>query len=235
MRMTSLRKPLQLLSIPSNAKNAIVAFSSSSLSHEELNKINLLLPRLCLSDHLTTAIQLTTTALLTNPPPNSLSLSILTHSLASQPDMTLPMSLLTRLLRTPHSHRHLAPIATTLAASYFKMGKPKEALKVFKWMVRPGSPFKLDDKVCGVLVKGFCRNAMVVEALKVLRAMAAANVAPCGGLKMVVCRGLLKEAKIREAVELNGALDRVRDGDGDEGLNKKLLEVLDRIIENWME
>ena len=72
---------------------------------------------------------------------------------------------------------------------------------------------------------------MVFESLKVLRAMAAAEnggaTAACSGLGKVVCRGLLREARVREAVELSDALE------GDEA--KKVLELLDRIIEDWTE
>lgn len=99
---------------------------------------------------------------------------------------------------------------------------------MFNWMVRPGSPWELEEKICGVLVSGFCRNGMVLEALKVLRAMAAANVEPRGGLRKLVYRGLLREARVREAMELNAALEF----DCDEG-RKKAFVLLDRMIENW--
>lgn len=115
-----------------------------------------------------------------------------------------------------------------LIAAYFKKGKTKEALKLFNWMVRPGSPWALDEKVCGILVYGFCRNGMVLEALKVLRAMATTNVVPRGGLRKLVYSGLLMEARINEAMELNEALEF----DCDDGM-KKVLELLDRLIENW--
>ncbi|PPS09191.1 hypothetical protein GOBAR_AA11448 [Gossypium barbadense] len=106
--------------------------SSPTLTPEEISKINLLLPRLCLFNHLPTAIQLTTTALtLPNPPPDpkSLSLSILIHSLTLQPDLKLPMSLLTRLSRKHPPHPYLTPISTMLIASYLKKDRPKDALK----------------------------------------------------------------------------------------------------------
>jgi pentatricopeptide repeat protein len=80
--------------------------------------------------------------------------------------MVLPMSLLTRLKHNPVAHSHLTPITTMLIASYFKKHKPKEALKVFNWMVRPGSPCVLDEKVCGILVSGFCKQGMVLEGFE---------------------------------------------------------------------
>ncbi|GMN54922.1 hypothetical protein TIFTF001_024050 [Ficus carica] len=99
-----------------------------SLTADEIAQVNLLLPRLFLSSdhcHLATATKLATAALLTNSPPNSVSLSPLLLSLASLPssDTSLPMSLLTRLR---HSHSpHLFPSVTALAASYFRAAHPK--------------------------------------------------------------------------------------------------------------
>lgn len=105
---------------------------------------------------------------------------------------------------------------------------------MFNWIVRPGSPCVLDGKVCGVLVSGFCRNRMVLEALKVVRAMVAANVFPGGNLKKRICRGLLWEARIREAMELNEPLGCLGDGESDEGAGKVLV-LLDHMIANWKE
>ncbi|KAH7544876.1 hypothetical protein FEM48_Zijuj01G0032400 [Ziziphus jujuba var. spinosa] len=246
--MKALNRHLQLLVVPSKSNICLgfqtlsVSFLSSSaqqstnqiLTQEELTKINLLIPRLCLTNQLPTAIHLTNTALLTNPPLKSISLSILVDSLASQPDMARPMSLLTRLRHSPVSHHYLMPINTMLIASYFKKGKPKEALKLFNWIVRPGSPCVLDGKVCGILVNGFCRNRMVLEALKVVRAMVAANVFPGGDLKERIYRGLLWEARIREAMELYESLGCLGDGEGGEGA-RKVLALLDHMIANWKE
>ena len=121
--------------------------SKFTLSQQELTKINLLIPRLCLSNNLTTAIQLATTSLLTDPPHKSISFSILIHSLTSQPDMAKPMSLLTILRHTPQSHAHLTPITTMLVISYVKKKRPKEAFKVYQWMLRPGSPCSKVEKI----------------------------------------------------------------------------------------
>ncbi|KAF4350411.1 hypothetical protein F8388_004659 [Cannabis sativa] len=122
----------------------------------------------------------------------------------------MPMSLLTRLRRSPMSQHHVAPINNTLVAAYFRKGKPKEAIKVFNWMVRSGSPFKLVEKFCGILVDGFCRSGMVLKALKVLRAMVAADICPHGELRKVVYRGLLREARIRERWGLMGLISGAR-------------------------
>jgi pentatricopeptide repeat protein len=216
----------------SEASPASKPIISSNLTQEELTKINLLLPRLCLSNHLPTAIHLTSTVLLTNPPTKSLSLSILVDSLTSQPYMSLPMSLLTHLNHNPTAHSHLTPITTMLIASYFKKHKPKEALKVFNWMVRPGSPCVLDEKVCRILVYGFCKQGIVLEALKVLRAMVGVNLVPGRDLGTWVYRGLLREARIKDALELNEALGLVKDVVGDEAV-KKVLGLLDHMIVLW--
>ncbi|EXB53618.1 hypothetical protein L484_005168 [Morus notabilis] len=227
-----------------HSSQAFFSYSSSSassssccrsLTEDELAKINLLLPRLCLSDDLKTATRLATAALLTNPPPKSLSLSPLLLFLASLPnDTSLPMSLLTRLRHSPPSHhRHVVPIATALASSYFRAANPKQAFKLFNWLVRPGSPFVLDRTFCGVLVNGLCRNGMLLESLKVLRAMVASS---NGGNRCeesfgrLICRGFLREARVWEAVELSQALDYHHHRDEDDN---KVLLVLDRIIQNW--
>jgi pentatricopeptide repeat protein len=146
--------------------------------------------------------------------------------------MALPMSLLTRLKHNPVAHCHLNPITTMLIASYFKKHKPKEALKVFNWMVRPGSPCVLDEKVCGILVCGFCKQGMVLEALKVLRAMVGVNLVPGRELGTWVYRRLLREARIKEAMELNQALGLVKYVGGDEAV-KKVLVLLDDMIAIW--
>lgn len=93
----------------------------------------------------------------------------------------------------------------------------------------------LDERVCGVLVCGFCKNGMVLEALNVLRAMLSANIVPGCGLRKWVYRGLLREARIRDALDLNEALDCVGDsekGGESEGF-KKVLALLDHMIVNW--
>ncbi|KAF5472213.1 hypothetical protein F2P56_008950 [Juglans regia] len=220
--------PLSTIAAASTSSEA--TSSIATLTQEELTKINLLLPRLCLSNHLPTAIHLTITALLTNPPPKSVSLSILVDSLTSEPDMALPMSLLTRLKHSPLAHPYLTPINTLLIASYFRKHKPKEALKVFNWMVRPGSPCVLDEKVCGILVIGFCKNGMILEALKVLRAMVGVNLVPETG--NWVYRGLLREARIEEALKLNEALGSIMDIGGDVAV-KNVGKVLDHMISKW--
>ncbi|KAM1383823.1 hypothetical protein ACFX2F_036114 [Malus domestica] len=249
--MKSVQKPLQILSRASKFTTTPLSFSISSsasesitapkptkqpqpegLTQEDLTQINLLLPRLCLLNHLDTATHLAITALLANPPLESVSLSVLIHSFTSQPDLARPMSLLTRLRHNPPSHPHLTPIATMLIASYFKKNRPREAFKMFSWLVRPGSQCVLDERVCEVLVNGFCRKGMVCEGLKVLRAMLGANIVPGGGVRKWVYRGLLREARIKEAVELNEALGCVRvgaNGDESEGV-KKVLALLDHMI-----
>ncbi|KAM0962631.1 hypothetical protein ACFX13_022149 [Malus domestica] len=77
------------------------------LTQEDLTKINFLLRRLCLLNHLDTVTHLAITALLANLPLESVFLSVLIHSFTSQPDLARPMSLLTHLRHNPHSHPHL--------------------------------------------------------------------------------------------------------------------------------
>ncbi|KDP43134.1 hypothetical protein JCGZ_26667 [Jatropha curcas] len=208
--------------------------SELSLTQQELTKINLLIPRLCLSDHLTTAIHLTTTSLLTNPPQKSISFSILIHFLTSQPDMAKSMSFLTILRHTPQVHCHLTPITTMLITSYVKKRRPKEALKVYQWMQRPGSPCKVERIVYEVLVNRFCGFGLVLEGLRILKDMVAVGFVPKNGLRRTVYRSLLREARVGKAVELNEALYGCFEDDNGEGV-KKVRELLDSIIGNWTE
>ncbi|XP_010260762.1 PREDICTED: pentatricopeptide repeat-containing protein At3g53700, chloroplastic-like [Nelumbo nucifera] len=205
---------------------------AAQLTSEELTKINLLIPRLCESNHLPEAIRLVDAALLTNPPLNSLSLSILIDRISEEPDMTQSMALLTRLKYNPNAHPALRPINHMLLVSYFKKHKFKEAMKVFNWMSRPDSPCTPDAGVYGVVIGGFCRHWKTLEALKVLRAMVGANVVVANDLRTQIYRSLLREARITEAQQLNEALDCVQGGK--EGV-QNIVELLDRMIENWME
>ncbi|KAM1094298.1 hypothetical protein ACFX2B_009195 [Malus domestica] len=246
-----IKKPLQIIfcalkftttplsfSIFSSASESITAPKPTKqpqpegLTQEDLTKINLFLPRLCLLNHFDTATHLTITALIANPPLESVSLSVLIHSFTSQPDLARPMLLLTRLKHNLPSHPHLMPIATMLIASYFKKNRSRKAFKMFSWLVRPRSQCVLDERVHEVLVNGFCRKRMVCEGLKVLRAMLGANIVLRGDGRKWVYRGLLREARIKEAVELNEALGCVRvgaNGDESEGV-KKVLALLDHMI-----
>ncbi|XP_050234875.1 uncharacterized protein LOC126683089 [Mercurialis annua] len=203
------------------------------LTNQELTKINLLIPRLCLSDNLTTATHLTTTALLTNPPHSSISLSILVHSLTSQPDMTQPMSLLTTLRHSPQAHNHLTPITTMLVMSYVRKKRVKEAFKVYQWMTRPGSPCKVEKIVFLGLVDGFCELGLVVDGLRVLRDMVGVGFVPGDGLRRRVFRKMLMEARVKEGLELDKALCFCANG-GVDGI-VKVRDLLDNIIGNWTE
>lgn len=115
-----------------------------------------------------------------------------------------------------------------LVTSYFNKYKYKEALKVFNWMERPDSPCSPDEKIYGIFIHGICKNGLVLEGLKVLRAMVGANMVPNCDLKECVYRGLLKQARINEAKELNDAFGCVN-GEG----MKKILLLLERLIVQW--
>lgn len=131
-------------------------YSSSSphrpLTKNQLARTNFLIPRLCLADRVKVAAKLAITALLTNPPPGSVSLSPLLDRLASKPGTERSLSFLARLRR-----RHVTPIAAVLAASYFNKSRPTDALTLFNWLATPNSPFSLDAKLAGVFITGFSR------------------------------------------------------------------------------
>ncbi|CAI0546308.1 unnamed protein product [Linum tenue] len=228
---------LQRSTVPALAATVTFPDEKPTLTDEEITKINLLIPRLCLSNtnHLPTAIQLMTTALLTNPPLQSLSLSIFIHSLTSEPDMAKPMSVLTVLRHNPSAHAHLSPTASMLVSSYMRRKRPKEALKVYHWMLRPGSACKVGKDVYGVLVYGFCNLGLVLDSLKVLRDMVDEGLLPGNGLRRIVKRSLLWEARVCEAVELDTALSACYTEGAAGEFYTKLLNLLDSLIGNWRE
>lgn len=201
------------------------------LTPEELKQVNLLLPRLCESDHLHEAIRLVDTVLLANPPLNSISLPILIDRLSQQPCMTHSMSLLNRLKHNPNTSHSLLHISKLLTASYLRKKRFKEAMKILNWMWRPDSPCAVDAVLYGVVVKGLCRNYRTVEALGVVKKMVEEKVVVGGELRDWVYRSLLREARIREAMELNEALgcDLV----GDEEQLQRVVGLLDRIMCEW--
>lgn len=78
---------------------------------------------------------------------------------------------------------------------------------------------------------------MVLEGLRVLREMLVRERDCVPGMEVRVraYRALLREARIKEAVELNKALlDCVGGADGSHGV-ENVLEILDRIISEWEE
>ncbi|GMH27713.1 hypothetical protein Nepgr_029556 [Nepenthes gracilis] len=235
-----MKQLLKLRRLFPSKPHSLRPFSSSSLSTpenvslspEEIAKINLLMPRLCNSDRVRDAVRLAEAALMAaSPPPKSLSISILVDRLSENPDMADSMALLNRLKHNPRTHFSLLAVIHMLLSSYFGKKKPKEALKVFNWMLRPDSPSPPNPAVYGVLICGFCGNSMLFEGLKVLRQMISSNCALEMEVRMAVYRGLLREARIREAKELNEKLECIGDGVSDGA--EKVLKLIDEIISKW--
>nr|XP_009772607.1 PREDICTED: uncharacterized protein LOC104222965 isoform X1 [Nicotiana sylvestris]XP_016509262.1 PREDICTED: uncharacterized protein LOC107826749 [Nicotiana tabacum] len=206
--------------------------TTTSLNQEELTQINLLIPRLCSSHHLKEAANLITTAFLTNPSLESLSLSIFIHRLSLEPDLTQPMYFLNRLKYTPKTQSFLIPICKKLVSLYFRDRQAKKALKIFHWVSRPDFPCVVDYGLCALFVNGFCKNGMVVEGLKVLRMMVVGNLKVGDEVRMCVYRSLLREARIKEAQELNEALKCAENGDKG---NEEVVALLDSVISDWIE
>ncbi|WOG89534.1 hypothetical protein DCAR_0208772 [Daucus carota subsp. sativus] len=199
------------------------------LTEEELNRINLLIPRLCLSNNLPQAISLVHTALLTNPPPTSISLSILVHSLSSDPDLTRPISFMTRIKHT--NPTFLPTISRMFLSSYFKKGQPRNAMKVFKWMTRPDCPDP-DHRFYAVAAGGFCRSGALLESLRAIRLLVGSGFVPGPDLRTQVYGALLRVAMIKEAQELSEAFSGcTRNGGG----GKKVVSLLDNMIACWVE
>ncbi|KAL0397211.1 UNVERIFIED_CONTAM: hypothetical protein Scaly_0169500 [Sesamum calycinum] len=66
--------------------------------------------------------------------------------------------------------------------------------------------------------------------------MASENLVVGNDVRMCVYRGLLREARVREALELNAALDDCALGsDGGAFGSKEVVDLLDRMIASWVE
>ncbi|KAI3463544.1 hypothetical protein Pfo_020207 [Paulownia fortunei] len=215
--------------------------SSAALTEEEVKQINAVIPRLCSSNHLKEAIHLISAALSTaNPPLSSLPLSSLINRLALEPDLTHLMHLLNALKYNPSTGKPLVlvPIAKMFVSSFFQKGQPKRAVKIFQWVSRPDFPGGVaeDLEFYAVLIDGFCKNGMILDSLRVLRVMASENLVVGSEVGMWVYRGLLREARVREALELNAALDSGTLGsDGGTFGSKEVVDLLDRMTANWVE
>lgn len=86
------------------------------------------------------------------------------------------------------------------------------------------------------LVDGFCMNEMTLESLRVLRVMASENLVIGDEIRVCVYRGLLREARVREALDLNAALSRCTPGsDGGTSGSEEVMDLLDKMIANWIE
>lgn len=142
------------------------------------------------------------------------------------------MYFLNRLKYTPKTQSFLIPICKKLVSLYFRDRQAKKALKIFHWVSRPDFPCVVDYGLCALFVNGFCKNGMVVEGLKVLRMMVVGNLKIGDEVRMCVYRSLLREARIREAQELNKALKCAENGDKG---NEEVVALLDGIISDWIE
>lgn len=136
------------------------------------------------------------------------------------------MSLINRLRHNPASQSSLPPVTLTLIDSYLNKQRPKEALKLLNWMLRPDFVSPPDAYLFRVLVSGLFGCRAGLEGLKALREMVRAGFAPEPDLREVVYRGLLKVAMVREASALDQALV---ESDGFD----RAFKLLDEFISNW--
>ncbi|KAL6552369.1 hypothetical protein OROHE_007733 [Orobanche hederae] len=215
--------------------------SSASLTEEELKQINDVVPRLCSSNHLKEAVQLISAALSTeNPPLSSLPLPVLIKTLVPEHQLTHTMHLLNSIKYNSNKEKALILlfIAKMFVSHFLRMGHPKAALKIFQWVSRPDFPGGLTDDLefYAVLIDGFCRNWMILDALRVLRVMASGNLVIGSEIRMWVYRGLLREARVKEALDLNAALGCGTLG-SDGGIldSKEVVDVLEQMIAKWVD
>lgn len=123
-----------------------------------------------------------------------------------------------------------------LISFFFQKGCPQKALKIFQWVSRPDFPGGVteDLEYYAVLVDGLCKKGMILDSLRVLRLMASENLVIGSEIRMWVYNGLLREARVREALEVNAALDcGTRGSDGGAFNSKEVVDLLDRMIANW--
>jgi pentatricopeptide repeat protein len=81
-------------------------------------------------------------------------------------------------------------------------------------------------------IRGFCKLERMLEVLRVLREMAMDEVVVGEDMRKLVYRGLLQEARIDEARELDLVLGRLEENcSGNEFV--KAREMLDRLISEW--
>lgn len=105
---------------------------------------------------------------------------------------------------------------------------------MYHWMLRPGSPCKVEKLVYELLVNGFCEFGLILEALRVLRDMVGVGFVPGDRLRKRVYRSLLREARVWDAIRLDEASCSCF-GDANSDGVKQLTEMLDSMIGSWTE
>lgn len=81
-------------------------------------------------------------------------------------------------------------------------------------------------------MEGFCRLGRMLDALIVVKEMVSDRISLASETRVTIYRGLLQQARVDEARELDPALiviEQSGEGSGD------ALKLLDRIIKNWEE
>ncbi|XP_078175834.1 uncharacterized protein LOC144569382 [Carex rostrata] len=202
------------------------AGGAANLSVSDLTSISNLLPRLIPSP---AASRLLSASLLL-PPPHP-SFRPLASLLSSLPDLAPTFSLLTALRHHPLKPSPL-PLFSPLLSSFLANRPYKDSSKIFFWLCRPDSAHRPDKHLYHMAIRGFCKLERMLEVLRVLREMARDNVIVGEDMRELVYRGLLQEARIDEARELDLVLRSLEENcSGDEF--EKALGMLDRLICEW--
>ncbi|KAG0485425.1 hypothetical protein HPP92_009504 [Vanilla planifolia] len=205
--------------------------STAVLTDAELGELRTLLPSLCDAGRPLDAVRLLDSALLAAPPLSSLPIPELTDRLSSLPDMSFSIRLLDALRNHPRRPSPL-PFCAILLSSYFRRRRLREAAKVFAWLCQGDSPCRPDMEIYGAAIQGFCERGRPFEAMRVAREMATDGMIPPEELRVLLCQGLLREARVEEALDLDSAIRRAVDGD--DGIHG-LTQLLDRMIRDWQE
>lgn len=206
---------------------------AATITAGDLTEINLLVPRLLDAGRQSEATRLVVTSLLLRPPLPSLPLPLLVRRLAAHPATAPAFALLTALRRAgPHCHYALPSAYRILAAAYLRDRRLKDALKVFDHMSRlrgvvAGLPGEEDY---GAMIRGIAGGGgRAEEVMRVFGKMVGDGVAVAPAVRERVVGCLLREARVREAEELEQAL--VRAGNGGDGGWVTVREMVERILQ----
>ncbi|KAJ3698514.1 hypothetical protein LUZ61_002219 [Rhynchospora tenuis] len=229
MHSNSQTKPHQMRIRHSHAFLSTTGATAASLSPSDLTSISTLLPRLITSGQLPVASRLLSASLLL-PPPHP-SFHPLSSLLSSLPDLAPTFSLLNSVRYHPLKPSPL-PLFPPLLSSFLASRSHKDSSKVFFWLCRPDSAHRPDENLYHLAVRGFCKLERMLEVLRVMREMASDEVVVGEEVRGLVYTGLLQEARVDEAKELDlvfRSLEEDRSGDGFEKASK----LLDRLISEW--
>ncbi|ERN14920.1 uncharacterized protein LOC18443199 [Amborella trichopoda] len=160
----------------------------------------------------------------------------LVQRLCEEPNLAQTMALITKLkhIRCLKKDDFLS-LNKLLIVEYFGRRRFKEGMKLFGRLCGEDSKWAPDYSLCEEVIKGCYRWPMGFEALRVVRFMVGNSAIPGPDSWGLVLRCLLREARVREAQELNEAFVGCVHKEGGTLVNglEKLAKVIDRVLNDW--